>query len=134
MNLSDTLWLVGEVEPGKREDYLAHMGEVIGDIRAYHVTSSTNATQIKRNGLEARSSRQSYDRPSAAYFFLDRSEIDEESKAILLDDPKDAVVIEVTIPRDEFLAKVKYDGLYNASFNSYSAIQFLDNVPANWIK
>jgi hypothetical protein len=134
MNLSDTLWLVGEVEPSKREDFLIHMGEVIGDIRAYHVTSSANATQIKRNGLEARSSRQSYDRPTAVYFFLDRSEINKESKAILLDDPKDAVVIEVTIPRDEFLAKVKYDGLYNASFNSCSAIQFFGNVPTNWIK
>ena len=134
MKLADILWLISEVPTDKRNGYLNHMGSNIGDIKAYHVTTAANADQIKAQGFKAQSSRQSYDRPAAVYFFLDRDEIDNDNKAILLDDPADAVIIEVTIPRNEFLAKSQWDGLYNASFGtSRSAIQFFDNVPVDWI-
>lgn len=134
MKLSDILWLIDEVPAEKREGYLRHMGQQISDIKAYHVTSKAAAAQIKMHGLKAQSSKQSYDRPSAVYFFLDGKEIDDANKAILLDNPQDAEVIEVVIPRDEFLSKSKWDGLYNASFGtSRSAIQFFGDVPANWI-
>jgi hypothetical protein len=134
MKLSDILWLISEVPADKREGYLNHMGGNIGDIKAYHVTTAVNADQIKAKGFEARSSRQSYDRPAAVYFFLDRDEIDDDNKRILLDNPDDVVIIEVTIPRDEFLTKSQWDGLYNASFGtSRRPIQFFDNVPTDWI-
>ena len=134
MKLSDILYLIDEVPAEKREGFLAYTGQQIGDIKAYHVTSAVNAEQIKSQGFKAQSSRQSYDRPAAVYFFLDANEINSENKAILLDNPNDAVVIEVSIPRDEFLSKSKWDGLYNVSFGtSRSAIQFFGNVPASWI-
>ena len=134
MKLSDILWLISEIPADKREDNLWYMGQNIGDIKAYHVTTVENARQIKSQGFKVQSSRQSYDRPDAVYFFLELSEIDDRNKAILLDNPNDAEIIEVTIPRDEFLAKSKWDGLYNTSFGtSRSAIQFFDNVPVDWI-
>lgn len=134
MELSDILYLIDEVPAQKREGFLSYMGQTIGDIKAYHVTSAANAEQIKAQGFKAQSSRQSYDRPAAVYFFLDASEINNDNKAILLDNPQDAVVIEVVIPRNEFLAKSKWDGLYNTSFDiSRSAIQFFGDVPASWI-
>lgn len=134
MSLRDILWLVSEVPVDKREGTLSHMGLTIGDIKAYHITTPNNAKQIKSQGLKAQSSRQSYDRPSAVYLFLDCNEINDDNKAILLDVPKNAEVVEVTIPRDEFLSKTKWDGLYNTSFGSRSAVQFFDNVPASWVK
>lgn len=133
MKLSDTLYLIDNVPATSREGFLAYTGQTIGDIKAYHVTSAANAALIKAQGFKAQSSRQSYDRPPAVYFFLDRDEINEINKAILLDNPDDAVVIEVVIPRAEFLAKAHWDGLHNASFYSRSAIQFFGDVPASWI-
>ncbi len=133
MKLSDVLYLIDNIPTTNREGFLVNTNQTIGDIKAYHVTSAANTKQIRSQGLKAQSSRQSYDRPVAVYFFLDRDEINEINKAILLDNPDDAVVIEVVIPRAEFLAKAHWDGLYNASFYSRSAIQFFGDVPASWI-
>lgn len=110
------------------------MGMSIGDVVAYHVTSKAAASEIKKNGLKTRSSKQSYDRPAAVYFFLDIAEIDNANRAILLGDPNDFEIIKVRIPRREFLANTAWDGLYDVSFGeSISAIQYLADVPVDWI-
>jgi len=134
MNTQDIIWLTSEVPAEKREGALRHMGMQIGDIKAYHVTSAENAITIRKQGIKAMSSQQSYDRPEATYFFLEKSEINDANKAILLDDPGDAAIIEVIIPRNEFLNKAQWDGLYNVSFGeSRSAIQFFGSIPQSWI-
>lgn len=133
MKLSDILWLISEIPAEKRNSYLNHMNDNIGDVKAWHITSAPNAPKIREQGIKAQSSRQSYDRPSAVYFFIDKNEVDNESKAILLDDPNDAAIIEVTIPRDEFLSKSRWDGLHNVSFGTRSAIQFFGDIPSDWI-
>jgi hypothetical protein len=134
MEIEKIFWLIEEVPAEKREATLNHMGWKIGDIKAYHVTTSENAANILKNGFVARSSRQSYDRPAAVYFSMELDEINNANKTTLLDDPSDAEIIEVIIPRNEFLKYARYDGLYNASFGtSRSAMQFFSNVPAEWI-
>ena len=129
MNLSDILWLISEVPANQRE----HMGIQVDDMKAYHVTTKDNAKNIKENGFKMSSSRQSYDRPEAVYFFLELSEINDDTRKILFDNPADTEIIEVIIPRDEFLQKSKWDGLFNVQFDYRSAIQFFGDVPKEWI-
>ena len=61
-----------------------------------------------------------------------RNEINESTLAILgINDP---VVLTVTVPAAEVIAKMRWDGLYNVSFETVSAVQFMGDVPADWIE
>ena len=127
--VSDLMWYVAEVPMNQRNvsDF-----DVDG-ITVFHVTTAENAAAIRKNGFKAQNSRQSYDRPDAVYFFADSSDINAANLS-LLGINQDAEVITVRIPISEFANNTKWDGLYNATFNtSYSAIQYLANVPATWI-
>ena len=135
LTFEDLVYMLSEVPAEKREGFLDHIGQKMSGIMAFHVTTKESAAKIRKEGLNARRSKQSYDRPEAVYFFLDPSEINEDNKAILLEDPSNSEIISVAIPKKEFLEKTVWDGLYNVSFNkSRTAIQFAGNVPADWIK
>ncbi len=101
---------------------------------AYHVTSASNAEKIKDQGIKAKSSKQSFDRDSAVYFFLERDEINDVNLDILGLANEQYAIIEVVIPADKVEDNMIWDALYNVTFGtSRSAVQYLDNVPANWI-
>ncbi len=126
--VSDLMWYVAEVPMNQRNvsDF-----DVDG-ITVHHVTTTENAAMIRNSGFTARNSRQSCDRPDAVYFFVDIADITVENLGILGLNA-DYAMITVRIPIADFVQNVKWDGLFNATFSSYSAIQFLGNVPAAWI-
>jgi hypothetical protein len=102
------------------------------DIYGYHITSTDNIDSIKQNGIYSNSSRQSYDRPECVYLFLDH-EIDSDNVKILLGNVDNFAIVTVKFPASE-VKKMRFDGLYNISFDcGYSAIQYFDNVPAEYI-
>ena len=130
-NGSEIAWILAEVPLAKRQ--AAQDAGVISvpALTVYHVTDSANVASIKTDGIKAQSSRQSYDRPEAAYFFVIRDEIDGDALAILgIENP---VILTVNIPAADGLTKMQWDGLYNTAFYTASAVQYFDNVPASWI-
>lgn len=125
-------WILAEVPLGKRQAAQDAGHIVVTDLTVYHVTDAANVADIQDNGIIAYSSRQSYDRPYAVYFFVVRDEIDADTLANLgIANP---VVLTVNIPAADVLTKMQWDGLYNVAFGTASAVQFLGNVPAAWIK
>ena len=127
MKISDLMYTLAEVKP-------QHRNKTEFDFRGltvYHITSAANIDSIREKGLQARSSRQSYDRPNAVYFFVDKDEVNKDNANIL--GAENCKILKVTIPADAVINKMVWDGLYNVSFGTYSAVQFLDNVPAEWI-
>lgn len=127
MKISDLMYTLAEVKPQHRNKAEFDFCK----LTVYHITNAANIESIRENGLLARSSRQSYDRPNAVYFFVDKSEVSKANAEIL--GAGDFKVLKVTIPVEAVISKMAWDGLYNVSFDTYSAVQFLDNVPADWI-
>lgn len=128
--ISDLMWYVAEVPAAQRNvnDFN------VDGITVHHVTTTENAAAIRKNGFKAQNSRQSCDRPDAVYFFADGSDINAANLSLLGINQDNAEIITVRIPISEFVKNTKWDGLYNATFStSYSAIQYLANVPAAWI-
>lgn len=102
-------------------------------LTVYHLTAPDNVESIKANGIKAYSSRQSYERPAAVYFFADSRDITPVNIDIL-GLSNGCRVLTVNIPIAEVIKHMVWDGLYNVSFGeSYSAVQYLDDVPAAWI-
>lgn len=131
--MSTINWLI-DIVPFEDREEICRMERIeIGDVIGYHVTTIDNVEGIKTNGIIARSSRQSYDRPAATYFFMDKDEITEQMIEALVGE-EEAIVIEFTIPRSEFLAKAKWDGLHNVSFYTASAVQFFGDIKKEWIR
>lgn len=130
-NKSNLPWVLAEVPLEKREA-AANAGVItVHQVTAWHVTESANELSIRRYGIKAASSKQSYDRPAAVYLFVIRDEIDSQTVGVL--GIKNPVILEVTIPEEEVLTKLRWDGLFNAGFGTASAVQFLGNVPPEWI-
>ena len=129
---SDLPWILSEIPLEKRQE--AQDAGIINvtDLVVYHVTSAEREASIRADGLKARSSRQSYDRPSAVYFFVLRHEIDADAIEILgVDDP---VILTVDIPAQDVLTKMQWDGLYNVAFYTGSSVQYFGDVPPEWIR
>ena len=118
---------------GQREKYVKFFGFEVGDLIAYHVTHAENAEGIRQNGIKARTCQQSYERTAAVYLFADRRDMTHDVLDIL-GFGADCVIFEVRIPRQDVLNKLLLDGLFNGTFGlTYSAVQYLDNIPASWI-
>jgi len=133
-NLSTILFYIGEVPLSKR-DYkgAALLGiDVEGMLEMYHITSQDCVVSIKERGLQAYSTPQgSWDRPAAVYFFADREEISDDLIAILgISNP---VILTVNIPMREVIEKMVWDGIFNVSFGTHSAVQYRDDIPAEWV-
>lgn len=132
--LSDLLWYLDNVPLRQRTPKDPQVyGLSTNALTVYHITAPENVDSIKANGIKAKSSRQSYDRPNAVYFFAARTDINPANIAILgLADGYR--VITVTIPFSAVIEHMVWDGLYNATFtSSYSAVQYLGDIPATWI-
>lgn len=131
-NGSEIAWILAEVPLSKRQA-ASDAGVISVDtMTVYHVTDAANVASIKSNGITAKSSRQSYDRPNAVYFFCIEDEIDADAIAILgIANP---VILTVDVPAKEVLTKMQWDGLYNVGFGTASAVQFLGDVPVSWIR
>lgn len=107
------------------------------DIVAWHITTSDKLQSILDNGL--RTSACSHwmsggaERPDAVYLFCAHSVVSANIPA-LLDNPENAVVVKVTIPA-RHADKLYVDNIYNMSIEvaDMSAIQYRDNIPAEWI-
>lgn len=104
----------------------------VGKIIAYHLTAEKNVPAIKAGGITAHSSQQSYDRPAAVYFFVDKAEIT-PANIDILGLSGGCAIIRVAIPAAALLANGHWDGLYNVGFGTYSSIQYRGDVPKNWI-
>ena len=131
-NGSEVAWILAEVPLAKRQAAQDAGVISVSAMTVYHVTDAANVASIKANGIKAKSSRQSYDRPEAVYFFGISDEIDHDVIAILgITTP---VVLTVDVPAQDVLTKMQWDGLYNTGFGTASAVQFLADVPANWIR
>ena len=129
MKLSDLMQYLDTAKFWQREN-----GDVDFDnLIVYHLTSPANIEDIKNCGIKARSSQQSYDRPAAVYFFAGKEDITQANVEILgLADGYN--IIRVKIPAEKVLENMVWDGLYNVSFETSStAVQYFDDVPAEWI-
>ena len=104
------------------------------DVTGYHVTRKANADSIVQTGIKAHSSKQSYDRPAAVYMFLDLDDVSIANVDILGLGSEDICVVKVCIPSDYVKRHMRWDALYNVTFGtSYSAVQYLDDIPAEWV-
>lgn len=119
--LGELLYAISQYPPDERD-----LPTIVG----YHITAAANVASILANGLQARECEQSYTRPPAVYLFLEWDEVISEITNIVEDD---YVVLRVTIPA-EHTTLLKWDGLYNSGFDTRSAVQYLANIPADWIK
>lgn len=127
MLISDLMWLLSETQPTQRNIRMVDFHT----LNAYHVTNRDNLENIKANGLRAYASEQSYTRPSAVYLFVDKSDIDAQTLAVLgIENP---VIIKVKIPAQKLLDNTYWDGLFNVSFDTYSAIQYRADIPSDWL-
>ena len=131
-NGSEIAWVLAEVPLEKRQAGQKAGYFTVPDLTVYHVTDAANVASIRQHGLQARSSRQSYDRPAAVYAFVVRDEIDADTIAIL--GIKNPVVLTVDVPSEAVLTKMRWDGLYNVGFYTRTAVQYLDDVPPEWIR
>ena len=106
------------------------------NITAYHITKKRNLESILKNGLLASSQTQGVkiERPEAVYLFCSRSVVLENIKH-LIDEGEEVVILDVVIPASK-TSKLYADNIYNMSIPSayMSAMQYRDNIPANWIK
>lgn len=128
MKLSDLMWILSEVKPQNRNKCDFDFNNLI----VYHITSAENVVSIRENGIQAKSSRQSYDRPNSVYFFADKNEVNQDNAGILgLSENRQ--VLRVSIPVDYVINNMQWDGLYNVSFETYSAVQYFGDIPADWI-
>lgn len=134
MKMSDLMYFLGEIPMKHRSVSLAkELGIDFQNLVVYHATQSANVDSIKKNGIQARSSRQSYNRPNAVYFFVDGNEITQEVVGIL-GLSNDYTIIKVAIPVEHVVSKMQWDGLFNVSFGmSSTAVQYMDSIPAEWI-
>lgn len=128
MKLSELMWILGEVRPEQRKRNMFDFSNLV----AYHVTPKSNVASIKANGLQARSSQQSYDRPASVYLFCDPSEIS-GSIPVLFGQGVECQVLRVSIPVEYVMRQMVWDGLFNSQFGTYSAVQIFANIPAEWI-
>lgn len=127
--MNDIMWALGEIPMG----HVAREQFIVSDLVAYHVTRAINVDSILASGLRAQTCVQSYERPAAVYLFADRGDITHEVLGILGMDA-DYVVVEVRIPRQAAIDSLRWDGLFNVSFGlTYSAVQYMGNIPAEWI-
>jgi hypothetical protein len=109
-------------------------------IIAYHITNINNIDAIKDQGLKSNIiTKLSYDRQSAVYLFASYQDaIDKQLRLALFGSDNNLAIIKVQISK-QFYEYLKYDGIFNMSIicsdNSYpTAIQFLHDIPSNWIK
>jgi hypothetical protein len=135
MKMSDLMYFLGEVPFKNRSmDAAKEFGIDFEKLIVYHVTKSASVDSINNHGIQARSSKQSYDRPESVYFFVDRNEINRSTLDILGLLDEDCTIIKVAIPVKDVVSKMRWDGLFNATFNvSCTAVQYMDSVPAAWI-
>jgi len=134
MKMSDLMYFLGEVPVKNRDmESAREFGIDFEKLIVYHVTKSANVDSIKALGIQARSSKQSYDRPESVYFFVDQNEINRTTLDILgLDE--DYTIIKVAIPVKNVVSKMRWDGLFNVTFKlSYTAVQYMDSIPTAWI-
>ena len=126
--LSDLLAYLSDIPVGQREISDFPFQSLV----VYHITKSKNIDEISKSGITARSSSQSYDRPSSVYFFADKSELTQENIDILgLHDGYK--ILRVKIPVESVMKSMIWDGLYNMGFGTRSAVQYFDSVPKEWI-
>lgn len=134
MTMSDLMYFLGEVPRKHRNiESAKQFGIDFSELIVFHVTKRSNLSAIREKGIQARSSKQSYDRPDSVYFFVDRNEINEATLDIL-GLSNDYVVLKVAIPMKDVISKMQWDGLFNVSFAvSSTAVQYMDSIPAEWI-
>jgi hypothetical protein len=102
----------------------------------WHITTRERLSSIMANGLHVGNGKSwvNHERPEAVYLFCARSVVEQNIPAIL-DNPEDAVILQVTIPASH-VHKLYIDNLYNMSIEAaeMSAIQYRDSIPAKWIR
>ena len=111
------------------------------NVKAYHVTTGNNVESILANGLIAKPCKATQygdDRLDAVYMFAVRRDAYDTELRNFLFDETDLVVIEITIP-EQHHENLREDGWFNMSAicsdGTYpTAMQYLGNIPAEWIK
>jgi hypothetical protein len=128
MKLGDLFWLLDSFSPDERRPEDFNFKNIV----VYHVTAPSKVESIRERGLSALPCRQSYVRPDAVYFFADHDEITPEQVDIL-GLSSGCKIIKVAIPVDKVIKYMYWDGLYNVSFYTTSAVQYRADVPPEWI-
>ena len=104
-------------------------------VTAWHITPKSNIDSIKSNGLRTATHTQgvSCERPAAVYLFCSRSVVDRNIRH-LIDRGTEYTILTITIPANQ-THKLYPDNLYNMSIDDaeMSAMQYRDDIPANWI-
>lgn len=126
-----------------RQDYLDEDSSVyrklkksgITHINAYHVTS-TNPEEFgdKINGSELTATGRSdgYTRDKAVYTFLDLSDLKFGLPGVMGTKNDDIKVVKLNIPLDR-LSDAKWDGNFNVTYGTYSAIGIVGDIPSEYI-
>lgn len=118
----------------QRRAFVNEFGGMANAVTCYHVTDAANLTSILQNGLRATECQQGRTtRRAACYLFVDRTDINSDTIKIL--GIKNPVVVKATLTGEQLLDKAGYDGMFNATFDcAWSAIQYIDNIPASAIE
>jgi hypothetical protein len=119
--------------------YHMDIDNIASQVVAYHVTSKANVQSIISNGLTVQACQAvvySEARIPAVYLFAAKQDANDTRlhDYLGIDNP---TVVKITIPQTHF-SFLRDDGLFNMSAicsdGSYpTAIQYIDNIPADWI-
>jgi len=122
--IEELLWTIDAVPEGHRT--------WDSDIIGYHITTVDNINNIKQNGIKANASQQKYARPECTYIFLD-NELSDKNIPVLLGNVDQFAIVSIKIPKED-ITKLRFDGLYNISFNfAYGAAMYFDDIPTDYI-
>ena len=118
----------------QRQSILNYLNTEMEGITAFHVTDASNEQSIRANGLKATECQQGrVTRQAACYLFVSKNEANDTDlhKALGINNP---VILRVKLSSEQLLDKANNDNMFNMSFDTYSAIQYLDNINPEAIK
>jgi len=102
-------------------------------IDAYHVTDmKTKNEGIEGSSIDATGGYSGRIREKSVYMFFDPSDIKKGYDGITGAQNEENTIMHIKIPLNK-LEDLRWDGLYNLTFDTYSAVRVLGDVPPEWI-
>jgi len=105
----------------------------INYIDAYHVTDMKSSEEgISGSSVDSNGGYGGNIRSSSVYMFFDPDDISKGYQGIMGAHNPENTVMHIKIPLDK-LKDFRWDSNYNISYDTYSAVRMLGDVPSDWI-
>jgi hypothetical protein len=102
-------------------------------IDAYHVTDMKSSEEgISGSSVDSTGGYGGNLRSKSVYMFFDPDDIPEGYQGIMGAHNPENTVMHIKIPLDK-LKDFRWDSNYNVTYDTYSAVRMLGDVPSNWI-